>query len=308
MAKDVFHVVPAGNAWAVKKEGNERPASNHDTQKAAIDWARETAQEGDAIVVHRADGSIRERTTYTGSSNGGGGDRDDSNRPEAHDIWSTGTRVHWSPILAGVVCALAVSAVLTSLAAAIGLTATDRMDNVNPRTVAIIAGITWMVIMLASLFFGGYVATRMTTRETKWEAVLIGVLVWGATSALISAGIVAGGNTALNATRTAANVRAERPFWEEMGWTEERMRERMGTMSEDEQRRYEQVRNRARESAQNVDPRATAWWIFAGMALSVMAAMGGALVGAGPEVTRSVFFYDAPATRATASPRESVAA
>lgn len=307
MAKDVFHVVPAGNAWAVKREGNERPASNHETQKAAIDWARETAQEGDAIVVHRADGSIRERTTYTGSSNGTGGDRDESSRPEAHDIWSTGTRVHWSPVLAGVVCALAVSAVLTSLAAAIGLTATDRMENVSAANIARIAGITWLVIMLASLFFGGYVATRLTTRETKWEAVLIGMLVWGATSALISAGLAAGGNTALNATQTAANIRAEKPFWEEMGWTEERMRDRMGTMTEEETRRFEEVRNRAKAAARNVDPRATAWWVFAGMALSVMAAMGGALVGAGPEVTRSVFYYNAPAPRVVATPRETVA-
>src|SRR4051794_171823 len=100
MAKDTFHVVPAGDGWAVKKEGTERKTSQHETQKAAIDSAREAATEGDEIIVHRADGSIREHTTYTGSGSNGAAASDNNrrriDRPDAHDIWSTGTRIRWA--------------------------------------------------------------------------------------------------------------------------------------------------------------------------------------------------------------------
>ena len=55
------HVVPNGEGWAVKKEGNERVSSTHETQKAAIDAAREMAKEGDELVIHRAAVSRRRR-------------------------------------------------------------------------------------------------------------------------------------------------------------------------------------------------------------------------------------------------------
>jgi len=286
MAKSVLHVVPSGDGWAVKKEGVERPASTHDTQKNAIDAAREAATEGDEIVVHRTDGTIRDHTTYVGS-NGTGSNRTASEQPQAHDIWSTGTRIHWSPVLAGIVTALAVSALLTALAGAIGLTATNNMEGMSTKAVAIIAGFTWMVIMIASLIFGGYVATRLTTRETKFEALLIGILVWGGTAALTAAGLTALGNTALNATRTASSVRSEQPFWEQMGLSEERMRDRVSPMTAEERQRYDEMTTRAKESARQINPQSTAWWTFFGMAMSLVAAMAGALFGAGPEVTRT---------------------
>lgn len=60
------HVVqrPDGT-WAVLGEGNERDTSRHDTQRDAIDRAKEIAenQSGDAII-HGRDGKIRERDTH----------------------------------------------------------------------------------------------------------------------------------------------------------------------------------------------------------------------------------------------------
>ena len=41
----------------------------------------------------------------------------------------------------------------------------------------------------------------------------------------------------------------------------------------------------ATHGMQSMNPVAVAWWAFAGMALSVLAAVGGAVVGAGPELT-----------------------
>lgn len=289
MAKDTFHVVPAGDGWAVKKEGAERPISTHDTQKSAIDSAREAATEGDELIIHRADGSIREHTTYAGtSSNGSTHAPRRSDRPEAQDIWSTGTRVRWGPILAGTVAAVAIALLLTNLAGAIGLTAAD---NMSARAASIVGGITLAIIMITAMFAGGYIATQTTTRETKFEAVLIGVLVWGATLAAVATGLVAGGNTALNATRTVNTLSSrDRPFWEQMNWNEDQFRSRLGTMSEEEQRAFNDYRD-TRELSRR-DAQRAAWWAFAGMALSMSACIAGALVGAGPDVTRRLLHHE----------------
>jgi hypothetical protein len=67
MAKDVLHVVPHEQAWAVRREGNERVTTTSPTQRDAIEAARELAKEQDDIVIHRPDGTIRERVTYYGS-------------------------------------------------------------------------------------------------------------------------------------------------------------------------------------------------------------------------------------------------
>ena len=69
MSKSVYHVTPNDDRWAVKKEGNERASSMHDTQAEAIESARELAHQHDDIVIHRPDGTIRERITYSGTSN-----------------------------------------------------------------------------------------------------------------------------------------------------------------------------------------------------------------------------------------------
>lgn len=67
MAGKNQHVVPRGNAWAVKGEGNKRVTSIHDTQKQATDAARRIAQnQGSELVVHRPDGRIRDKDSHGG--------------------------------------------------------------------------------------------------------------------------------------------------------------------------------------------------------------------------------------------------
>lgn len=59
------HVVPHGDDWAVKGEGNERATSLHDTQGEAIERAREIAiNERSEVVIHRPDGRIRDKDSY----------------------------------------------------------------------------------------------------------------------------------------------------------------------------------------------------------------------------------------------------
>ena len=59
------HVVPHGDGWAVRGEGNERVTSVHNTQSEAIEAAREIAiNQQSELFIHRPNGQIRERNTY----------------------------------------------------------------------------------------------------------------------------------------------------------------------------------------------------------------------------------------------------
>jgi Uncharacterized protein conserved in bacteria (DUF2188) len=56
------HVVPHPDGWAVKGSGNSRATTVHDTQREAIDAAREIAHnQGGELFIHGRNGRIRER-------------------------------------------------------------------------------------------------------------------------------------------------------------------------------------------------------------------------------------------------------
>lgn len=59
------HVVPYENAWAVKREGNKRITSKHRKQSTAINKAKSIARKHKSdVIIHRSDGSIRDRINY----------------------------------------------------------------------------------------------------------------------------------------------------------------------------------------------------------------------------------------------------
>lgn len=59
------HVVPHEEGWAVKGEGNEKYTYITNLQSDAIERAREIAINYRAdVIIHRADGSIRDRMSY----------------------------------------------------------------------------------------------------------------------------------------------------------------------------------------------------------------------------------------------------
>jgi uncharacterized protein YdaT len=59
------HVVRRDNGWAVLGEGNSRDTVHTDTQREAIERARQIAinQESD-VVIHDTGGKFRERNSY----------------------------------------------------------------------------------------------------------------------------------------------------------------------------------------------------------------------------------------------------
>lgn len=65
MAKKDVHVVPHPGGWATKTEGASRAGTVTDTQRQAIDRAREQAKrQGVEVVIHRKDGTIRDSDSY----------------------------------------------------------------------------------------------------------------------------------------------------------------------------------------------------------------------------------------------------
>ena len=71
MTKKNQHVVPTrNNRWGVKGEGNQRLTKITDTQQEAINEAREIAKnKGSEVVVHRKDGTIRDKDSYGNDPN-----------------------------------------------------------------------------------------------------------------------------------------------------------------------------------------------------------------------------------------------
>ena len=59
------HVVPYEDRWAVRREGNKRITSKHNYQDTAIRKAKRLAKKYKAdVIIHRADGTIRDRISY----------------------------------------------------------------------------------------------------------------------------------------------------------------------------------------------------------------------------------------------------
>lgn len=65
MTKKDIHVVPHSEGWATKKEGATRAGVVVDTQREAIERAREQAKrENVEVVIHRKDGKVRDSDSY----------------------------------------------------------------------------------------------------------------------------------------------------------------------------------------------------------------------------------------------------
>ncbi len=59
------HVVPHEDGWAVRGAGNERVTATYEYQDDAIRRARKIARNyGSTVIIHRKDGSIRDRRSY----------------------------------------------------------------------------------------------------------------------------------------------------------------------------------------------------------------------------------------------------
>lgn len=215
-------------------------------------------------------------------------DRVDRATARAHDLvpdlMGVASRVSWSAILAGTVIAIACFIALTLFFSALGITLSDA--GVRDRAIGYGALVAALATIIVSLFLGGWVAAQLTVGENRQEAVLYGILTWGAVMivslGLMAMGVRAGYFAAVGgATIVQNNERI--PNWEQaalqFGYTQEQVNQ-MKTAADPNRVRAEANdpanQDRAREAAMYA-----AWIALVGTLLSMAASIGGAMVGRG---------------------------
>jgi hypothetical protein len=90
--------------------------------------------------------------------------------------WDRG--MQWKPVVAGALAGFAVTIILTTLGAAIGITAADAADGGDARAAGTGAGIWWLLTALAAGLFGGWVIARTSRRDLDYDPVIYGTLAW----------------------------------------------------------------------------------------------------------------------------------
>src|SRR4051794_25648231 len=96
--------------------------------------------------------------------------------PNPADHISVRSRVSWASIIAGAMVALSIYVLLTLLGVALGIEAAVRGADTNLGAGTAIYSI---VTLLLAMFFGGWATSRLAVGESKLEAVLYGVILWG---------------------------------------------------------------------------------------------------------------------------------
>jgi len=211
----------------------------------------------------------------------------DTVRPE--DVTSVGTRISWGAVIAGGVVAMAIYLVLTTLGSAIGFSI-----GRDTRVETLAGGaLVWAIITTAlALFAGGWTTSQLTAGETKCESMIHGLILWGTVVAamlwMTAAGVRSGFNAMLNVayaggTMTDGDMESAA---RQMGFTQEQIDQARARLSRNA--------DAARDAANDADTRAQmtesarrgammlTWGGLFAMLLSMGAAIGGALVGAGP--------------------------
>jgi hypothetical protein len=199
----------------------------------------------------------------------------------AEDMVPVRSRISWGAIFAGAVIALATFLVLTLFGGAIGLSISDNVERDTLGTGAA----TWAIVSMAiALFLGGMVTSQCTVGENKMEAVVHGIMMWGVVLAMLlwlaAMGTRAGFSAMIGMTNVAQST--TNLTWEEMA-----LRAGVSQTQIDQWRRSVADAPRAATDPENQRQAANAatqasWWTLGGTLLSILAAVAGAVVGAGP--------------------------
>jgi hypothetical protein len=122
-----------------------------------------------------------------------------------------GLRVSWGGVWGGVLVTMGALILLSALGVAIGITALDP-STADPNRLATIAAVWGAVSLLASLFLGGMVSTRIGMVYDRATGLFEGVLVWVVSMLLMAAfagsgvGLIPEFSFDLTASRAAAWV------------------------------------------------------------------------------------------------------
>ena len=212
------------------------------------------------------------------------------------DTFPVQSRISWGAIFAGAVVALSVYFVLMLLGAALGLTTaavTDTPYTQRGYAYYATAGLIWGTIsMLAGLFCGGCVAGQLSVGETRNEAIIYGVIVWGTVVAMqmvmTASGARAASSAVMSAVEASGPIVVRSDNWESvmrgLGYEQEQI-DKFRDRPEDAIREARAKLNDP-ETRQAVlrGATATAWFALIATLAMLGASIGGAVYGAGPEM------------------------
>lgn len=127
-----------------------------------------------------------------------------------------GSYLEWSPVIAGAIGAAAISFLLLTFGASVGLTMTSPWTASGISVWATVIAVTWWAVMvqIGSFFVGGYIAGRMRAGwgdsalvESQFRDGTHGFLVW-AVGVLVGAALLAltGGVALTTAAKSAATA------------------------------------------------------------------------------------------------------
>jgi ABC-type transport system involved in multi-copper enzyme maturation permease subunit len=216
----------------------------------------------------------------------------ETSSPSAADLLAVRSRVSWGAIAAGAMVALTIYIVLTMLGVALGIeVAVRRSGSVLGAGAAIYS----ILALLLAMFFGGWATSRLAVGESKLEAVLYGLILWGVLFIgmvwLLASGIRAGFGGLIGVASGAyatdegrvdtdrvardlkqagvdeATVNKYRSYYE-------RLRENPGAVAE-------VGRQMSGEAGAREAARQASWWSLAGVLISLATVIIGSLVGSG---------------------------
>jgi hypothetical protein len=199
-------------------------------------------------------------------------------RPE--DVIPVRSRISWGAIFAGAFITMAVYLVLTLLGGSIGL---SLGGNVRAENLATGAAIWAVATTVAALFIGGWVTSQVAVGENHVEAVVHGIVMWGLVLAMLlwlvansvqaGFGAMIGMSNFVNTTNWQAAARQAGVPQAQIDQAQQAALRARGQATDEETQRAA------------LQATATAsWWTLFGIMLSMVSAIVGALVGAGPTV------------------------
>jgi hypothetical protein len=243
-----------------------------------------------AKFPERPSGNPHERRAWMSTGTG----------PNPADLLAVKSRVSWGAIAAGAMVALTIYIVLTLLGLALGVEVAVRGTDSGLGAGTAIYSI---VVLLLAMFFGGWATSRLAVGESKTEAVLYGLILWGVLFLgmvwLLSAGLrtgfgaMVGTASGVYATDEGGRVDVDRV-------TRDLKRAGVDEATVDKYRRlYERVRDDpaaagevGREMSNDPEVRRAAsqavqgarqatWWTLLGVVTSIATVIVGSLIGSG---------------------------
>ena len=174
-------------------------------------------------------------------------------------------RVSWTAIFSGTVLGWAAMSLLSLIAAAIGLAKLDPTSPQPGNGAGVATGVVGAILLIASSFFGAYMAVRIAGVRRRPEALLHGGICW-ALSMLVGALLAMG--VARTAAQSAATV-ASGPRAQARAEREARVRSNNGGPTAQDRENAEQASDTAAKAAGGG---------AGGAVLALLSSLGGAFV------------------------------